>query len=240
MRTVLTTLAVVFGVAVIFGVNILLPTLAAALQGSVLGARGQADLTDQQRHSARPSPPRRLDTVRASPACAAASAALRRQVNLGADDASDVRGGDRRGPGHSRGRAPLPAWPRAASCRPAIRKSPWSPSPWPRPWASRSAAACSCPRPQGLTELTVVGLLARPARRAESSCRWRPRRRCSPRPAGSTRLTWRSGAGADRDAVKAALQAGSARATTSAASRRKAMRSPTSRSRWWPSTCSAC
>ena len=42
LRTTLTTLAVVFGVMVLFGVNILLPTMVNAAQGSVLGASGTA------------------------------------------------------------------------------------------------------------------------------------------------------------------------------------------------------
>ena len=48
-RTVLTTLAVVFGVMVIFAVNISLPTLAAALQGGVLGLAGRGRPDRQQR-----------------------------------------------------------------------------------------------------------------------------------------------------------------------------------------------
>jgi putative ABC transport system permease protein len=43
-RTLLTTLAVVFGVVVIFGVNTLIPTVMAAPQSSLLGASGQGDL----------------------------------------------------------------------------------------------------------------------------------------------------------------------------------------------------
>ena len=45
LRTVLTTLAVVFGVMVVFAVNMLLPTITAALNASVMGATGQVDLT---------------------------------------------------------------------------------------------------------------------------------------------------------------------------------------------------
>ena len=40
LRTLLTTLAVVFGVLVIFGMNIILPTMSAALQANAMAARG--------------------------------------------------------------------------------------------------------------------------------------------------------------------------------------------------------
>lgn len=45
LRTLLTTLAVVFGVAVIFAVNMLLPALSGALAASEMGATGHVDLT---------------------------------------------------------------------------------------------------------------------------------------------------------------------------------------------------
>ena len=45
LRTVLTTLAVVFGVVVIFGMNIILPTMLTALQANVQGAEGNMDFS---------------------------------------------------------------------------------------------------------------------------------------------------------------------------------------------------
>jgi len=45
LRTFLTTLAVVFGVLVIFGMNIILPTMLAALQANVQGAEGMVDFS---------------------------------------------------------------------------------------------------------------------------------------------------------------------------------------------------
>jgi putative ABC transport system permease protein len=45
LRTVLTTLAIVFGVLVIFGVNILLPTMFQSFQANILAAAGQVDAT---------------------------------------------------------------------------------------------------------------------------------------------------------------------------------------------------
>ncbi len=45
LRTFLTTLAVIFGVLVIFGMNIILPTMLAALQANVQGASGLVDFS---------------------------------------------------------------------------------------------------------------------------------------------------------------------------------------------------
>jgi putative ABC transport system permease protein len=45
LRTFLTTLAVVFGVMVIFGMNIVLPTMMQALQANTMAASGQVDVT---------------------------------------------------------------------------------------------------------------------------------------------------------------------------------------------------
>ncbi len=45
LRTFLTTLAVVFGVLVIFGMNIVLPTMLQALQANTMAASGQVDVT---------------------------------------------------------------------------------------------------------------------------------------------------------------------------------------------------
>src|SRR5690349_21659373 len=44
-RTILTTLAIVFGVAVIFGVNMLLPSLLSVLNAGEVGATGQAQIS---------------------------------------------------------------------------------------------------------------------------------------------------------------------------------------------------
>jgi len=49
LRTFLTTLAIVFGTLVIFGVNILMPTMMAAFQTNVLAASGQVDITITQK-----------------------------------------------------------------------------------------------------------------------------------------------------------------------------------------------
>ena len=45
LRTFLTTLAVIFGVMVIFGMNIILPTMLAAFQANIMAAGGLVDVT---------------------------------------------------------------------------------------------------------------------------------------------------------------------------------------------------
>ncbi|MBN2115073.1 MAG: ABC transporter permease [Anaerolineales bacterium] len=45
LRTALTTLAIIFGVTLIFGMNTVLPTMLAALQANVQGAEGETDFT---------------------------------------------------------------------------------------------------------------------------------------------------------------------------------------------------
>ena len=45
LRTFLTTLAIVFGTLVIFGMNIILPTMVQAFQSNLLAASGQVDVT---------------------------------------------------------------------------------------------------------------------------------------------------------------------------------------------------
>jgi putative ABC transport system permease protein len=45
LRTVLTTLAIVFGVLVIFGMNTMLPAFVQAFQANMLAASGQVDTT---------------------------------------------------------------------------------------------------------------------------------------------------------------------------------------------------
>ncbi len=45
LRAALTTLAIIFGVMLIFGMNAVLPTMMAAMQANVLGAEGESDFT---------------------------------------------------------------------------------------------------------------------------------------------------------------------------------------------------
>lgn len=84
LRTFLTTLAIVFGVLLIFGMNTVLPTMIAALQANVQGAEGNADFTITSASGGSFDPAvaeklRSLDGVRA------VSASLRRTINLPAD-----------------------------------------------------------------------------------------------------------------------------------------------------------
>jgi putative ABC transport system permease protein len=84
LRTTLTTIAVVFGVLLIFGMNTVLPTIIAALQANIQGAEGNVDFTitniSGQSFSQDVSAPLiDVDGVRA------VSASLHRTVNLPAD-----------------------------------------------------------------------------------------------------------------------------------------------------------
>jgi putative ABC transport system permease protein len=84
LRTFLTTLAVVFGVLVTFGTNIMLPTMADAFRANILAAAGQVDLTITHRTGSS-FPLSLLASVQAIDGVSAASASLNRTVNLPAD-----------------------------------------------------------------------------------------------------------------------------------------------------------
>lgn len=81
LRTFLTTLAIIFGVLVIFGMNILLPTMLASFQSGVLSASGQVDITITHK-SGESFPPRVLSIVQNTPGVRAASGSLERPVNI--------------------------------------------------------------------------------------------------------------------------------------------------------------
>ena len=84
LRTVLTTLAVVFGVTVIFGMNIILPTMLAALQTNAMAAQGVVDL-GVVHQTGNAFPQEMLTKVQAVDGVRAATASLRRTVNLPTD-----------------------------------------------------------------------------------------------------------------------------------------------------------
>ena len=84
LRTVLTTLAVVFGVLLTFGVNAILPAISQAFRANLLAVAGQVDLTVTHKAGAAFSIDA-LDTVRAVEGVFAASGSLNRTVNLPAD-----------------------------------------------------------------------------------------------------------------------------------------------------------
>jgi putative ABC transport system permease protein len=92
LRTVLTTLAVVFGVLVIFGMNIILPTMLASLQINAMAAQGAVDLTIVHQ-SGDAFPQDVLAKVLAVDGVRAATVSLHRTVNLPPDffDADPVR-----------------------------------------------------------------------------------------------------------------------------------------------------
>jgi putative ABC transport system permease protein len=84
LRTVLTTLAIVFGTLVIFGMNILLPTMLAAFQSNMLAASGQVDVTIT--HKTGEAFSRNvLSKVRSVPGVRALAGSLSRTMNIPAD-----------------------------------------------------------------------------------------------------------------------------------------------------------
>lgn len=84
LRTFLTTLAVIFGVLIIFGMNIILPTMLAGLQGNLMAAAGAVDatITHQTGAGFPPQAAQDLDTI---PGVRAVALSLNRTVNLPAD-----------------------------------------------------------------------------------------------------------------------------------------------------------
>lgn len=92
LRTVLTTLAVVFGVMVIFGMNIILPTMLASFQAGAMAAEGVVDLNVFHK-TGDAFPQQMLAKIQAVEGVRAAAAALNRSVNIPADffDADPAR-----------------------------------------------------------------------------------------------------------------------------------------------------
>ncbi len=84
LRTALTTLAVVFGVLVLFGMNIIMPSMMQALQTNAMAAAGQVDVSIQH-GSGEPFDAAVLDKVKAVDGVQAASGSLERTINLPAD-----------------------------------------------------------------------------------------------------------------------------------------------------------
>ncbi len=84
LRTTLTTLAVVFGVFILFGMNIILPTMLQGLQANAMAASNQVDLTVTHTTGGT-FDPAVLATVARTEGVQVATAALSRPVNLPAD-----------------------------------------------------------------------------------------------------------------------------------------------------------
>ncbi len=84
LRSFLTTLAVLFGVMVIFGMNILIPSMMQSFQATMLAASNNVDLTISLR-SSESFPETALDTLRGVEGVRTAQGVLSRPVNLPAD-----------------------------------------------------------------------------------------------------------------------------------------------------------
>ncbi|MHB1135030.1 MAG: FtsX-like permease family protein [Chloroflexota bacterium] len=81
LRTALTTLAIVFGVLVIFGTNMIMPTMLRAFQSNLLSASGQVDVSVS--HKAGESFDQALvNRVRSVPGVSVAAGSLSRTVNV--------------------------------------------------------------------------------------------------------------------------------------------------------------
>ncbi len=89
LRTALTTLAIVFGVALIFAINITLPGALEAFRGSVTGASGAVDLTIASVSRNGFAPAEVLAKVAAVDGVQAVTGSLRRQITI-----PTVMGGD--------------------------------------------------------------------------------------------------------------------------------------------------
>ncbi len=81
LRTFLTTLAIIFGVLVIFGMNIILPTMISALQANVQGMAGVVDFS-MTLGSGESFAPEIVQKIRAVDGVRAVSPTLVRTVNL--------------------------------------------------------------------------------------------------------------------------------------------------------------
>ncbi len=81
LRTTLTTLAVVFGVTILFGMSSMLPTMTEAFRKNILVSVGQVDLTVTHETGGSFSPAQ-VDKVRGAPGIAQATGLLRRNVLL--------------------------------------------------------------------------------------------------------------------------------------------------------------
>jgi len=81
LRTALTTLAIIFGVLLIFGMNTVLPTMLAALQANVQGAEGDVDFSVTN-VTGEAFPASNLERLRDIDGVRAVAASLNRTVNL--------------------------------------------------------------------------------------------------------------------------------------------------------------
>jgi putative ABC transport system permease protein len=82
LRTTLTTLAIVFGIALIFAINVALPGAMAAFQGTMLVTSGSADLSISNVSGEAFAPDQPLQTVAGIKGIKAVTGVLRRQILL--------------------------------------------------------------------------------------------------------------------------------------------------------------
>ncbi len=205
LRTTLTTLAVVFGVAVIFGVNVLLPTMFATLQGSIQGAAGQADLTISSAIGESFSSAA-VDTVKGVAGVAAVSPSLHRQANTlpGATTLStplEMVGLD---PQQALNVKPYPVsegrFLQAGDTRAVVLDPTLA-----NILKLKVGDTLQLPTPQGLTALTVVGLFGRTGG-GEAFIPLATMQQLFNLPDRITTIDLVLGAGATADSVKATLQ----------------------------------
>ncbi len=84
LRAILTTLAVIFGVLVLFGMNIIVPTMLQAVQSTMMAASDQVDMTATLK-SGDAFPTSTIDKVQAVSGVRAVQGVLQRPINLPAD-----------------------------------------------------------------------------------------------------------------------------------------------------------
>src|SRR5512140_12457 len=84
LRTFLTTLAIVIGVMVIFGMGILLPTMTEAFNKSLLSASGQTDVMITH-NTGEPFSASTLNKIKSLDGIAVISGSLERTINLPPD-----------------------------------------------------------------------------------------------------------------------------------------------------------
>ncbi|MBC7225783.1 MAG: ABC transporter permease [Thermoflexales bacterium] len=89
LRTALTTMAVVFGVAVLFGMNALLPTMLQAFRQTVMAATGKVDLMFTSVTDG-PFPADRVEIIQGMEGIAEVTGSLRRNILLPPDMASQA------------------------------------------------------------------------------------------------------------------------------------------------------
>src|SRR5262249_29596678 len=152
----LTTLAIVLGVMVLFGANTVLPSMLSALQGSMLGASGTADLTISSA-TGEAFTSDTLATVQGTAGVAAAAPSLRRDFTLpNAASAITLTGLDPvsalnfRPYGMDQGRFLQASDTDAAVTTAGIAQS----------LGVQVGGTLHLPTPQGLHDFTLVGILA--------------------------------------------------------------------------------